>query len=560
MEAKSLTENLSVRGQIKLADLKDIKAAGFTTVINNRPDGEAPRQPRSETLAKRSKELGLTYHYIPVFPGNMSAANISDFDKALLQNGGKILAFCRTGTRSSNLWAKTQVGKRSADDVITRGKAAGYDLSAHHAALNLNQPKTKIVNGENMLEKHQIVIIGGGSAGIATAASLLKRKPSLDIAIIEPKDEHFYQPGWTMVGGGIFSHKKTRRSMKDLMPKAAKWIKAAVSTFDPDNNTVTLSDGRTIGYEMLVTAPGLQLDFDKIEGLTETLGQNGVTSNYRYDLAPYTWKLVQGLKSGTAIFTQPPMPIKCAGAPQKAMYLSGDHWLRAGTLDNINIKFCNTGGAIFGVKAFVPALMEYVKRYNAELNFGEQLVKVDGPKKTAWFEKTDADGNKSQVERKFDMLHVCPPQSAPDFIKASPLANEAGWVDVDQHTLQHNNYPNVYGLGDAGSTPNAKTMAAARKQAPIVASNILAQLEGSNAIANYDGYGACPLTVEKGKVVLAEFGYGGKLLPSLPTWVLNGTKATRAAWFMKDSLLPNVYWNQMLKGKEFLAKPEITLK
>ena len=560
METNQLTERLSVSGQIKLADLKAIKAAGFDIIINNRPDGEAPRQPRSDTLAKRAAELGLTYFYIPVFPGKISPENVADFAKVLGQETGPILAFCRTGTRSSNLWARSQIGKRSAEDVITRGSAAGYDLSAHREALNSNQAKTKEVNGENMSEKHQIVIIGGGSAGIATAASLLKRKPSLDIAIIEPKDEHFYQPGWTMVGGGVFSPEKTRRSMKDLMPKAAKWIKAAVSTFDPDNNAVTLSDGRTIGYEFLVTAPGLQLDFDKIEGLTETLGQNGVTSNYRYDLAPYTWKLVQGLKSGTAIFTQPPMPIKCAGAPQKAMYLSGDHWRRTGALDKINIKFCNTGGAIFGVKAFVPALMEYVKRYNAELNFGEQLIKVDGPNRTAWFEKTDADGNKSQVERKFDMLHVCPPQSAPDFIKVSPLANDAGWVDVDQHTLQHNKYPNVYGLGDAGSTPNAKTMAAARKQAPIVASNILAQMEGSNAIANYDGYGACPLTVEKGKVVLAEFGYGGKLLPSLPTWMLNGTKATRAAWFMKDSLLPNVYWNQMLKGKEFLAKPEITLK
>jgi len=422
METKTLTDMLSVAEQIKLADLKALAQAGFKTVINNRPDGEAPRQPRSETLAKR------------------------------------------------------------------------------------------------------------------------------------------YQPGWTMVGGGIFSPEKTRRNMKDLMPKSVKWIKASVSTFDPENNSVTLADGSIVGYEMLVTAPGLQLDFEKIEGLPETLGQNGVTSNYRYDLAPYTWKLVQGLKSGTAIFTQPPMPIKCAGAPQKAMYLSGDHWKRTGVLDNIDIKFCNTGGAIFGVAAFVPALMEYVERYKAELNFGEQLVKVDGPNKTAWFEKADAEGNKTLVERKFDMLHVCPPQSAPDFIKASPLANEAGWVDVDQHTLQHNKYPNIYGLGDAGSTPNAKTMAAARKQAPIVANNIIAQMEGKNARANYDGYGACPLTVEKGKVVLAEFGYGGKLLPSLPVWMLNGTKATRAAWFMKDSLLPNVYWNQMLKGKEFLAKPEITLE
>ena len=577
MDIKPLHESLSVSGQIRLGDLKVLAAAGFKTIINNRPDGEMPRQPRSETLAKRAKELGIKYHYIPVVSGGMTDRNVADFAKVLPKAKEPVLAFCRTGTRSTILWAKASKGTMSANDIIKTAAGAGYDLSkmkpdltAHKNSHHEDQRKTKTpkanIQGKIMSQAndnkvtHQIVIIGGGSAGIATAASLLKRKPSLDIAIIEPRDEHFYQPGWTMVGGGVFKPQKTRRNMKELMPKGVKWIKASVSTFDPENNAVTLADGQTVGYEILVTAPGLQLDFDKIEGLTETLGQNGVTSNYRYDLAPYTWQLVQGLKSGTAIFTQPPMPIKCAGAPQKAMYLSGDHWRRSGVLNKINIKFCNTGGVIFGVAAFVPALMEYVKRYNAELNFGETLVKVDGPNQTAWFEKADADGHKSQVQRKFDMLHVCPPQSAPDFIKSSPLANEAGWVDVDQHTLQHNKYTNIYGLGDAGSTPNAKTMAAARKQAPIVASNIIFQLEGKNARANYDGYGACPLTVEKGKVVLAEFGYGGKLLPSVPTWMLNGTKATRAAWFMKDSLLPSVYWNQMLKGKEFLAKPEITLE
>jgi len=158
---------------------------------------------------------------------------------------------------------------------------------------------------------HQIVIIGGGSAGIATASSLLKRQPTLDIAIIDPKEEHFYQPGWTMVGGGIFAPEKTRRQMKDLMPSGVKWIKESAATFDPETNRVTLSNGESIGYDMLVVAPGLQLDFDKVEGLSETLGQNGVTSNYRFDLAPYTWDLVKGLTSGTAIFTQPAMPIKC---------------------------------------------------------------------------------------------------------------------------------------------------------------------------------------------------------------------------------------------------------
>ena len=570
MDIKHLHDNLSVSGQVKLGDLKNIATSGFKTIINNRPDGEAPRQPRSDTLTKRVKELGLSYHYLPVISGQLTDKNVADFAKLLPKTKGPVLAFCRTGTRSTTLWAKANKGKMSADALIKSAAGAGYNLSSIADQLSSSPSQAEIYSAQtniteekqmpqtrNASQTHQIVIVGGGSAGIATAASLLKRTANLDIAIIEPAEEHFYQPGWTMVGGGIFTPEKTRRRMKDLIPSGVKWIKKSAATFEPDNNTVTLADGQVIGYDMLVVAPGLQLDFDKIEGLPETLGKNGVTSNYRYDLGPYTWKLVQGLKSGTAIFTQPPMPIKCAGAPQKAMYLSADHWLRTGVLKNIDVKFCNSGGVIFGVAAFVPALMKYVKRYNAELNFGETLVKVDGPNKTAWFEKTDDDGNKTQVERKFDMMHVTPPQSAPNFIKSSPLANEAGWVDVDQYTLQHNKYPNVYSLGDAGSTPNAKTMAAARKQAPIVAANMTAQMSSSRHRAAYDGYGACPLTVEKGKVVLAEFGYGGALLPSVPTWLIDGTKATRAAWFLKDSLLPNVYWNQMLKGKEFLARPDV---
>lgn len=393
-------------------------------------------------------------------------------------------------------------------------------------------------------------MIGGGAAGIATAASLLKRRPGLDIAIVEPADTHAYQPGWTMVGGGIFEPEVTRRPMASVMPRGVEWIRAAAKSFQPDDNQVTLEDGSTLRYEVLVVAPGIRLAWEKISGLEDTLGKNGVTSNYRYDLAPYTWELVQSITSGRAIFTQPPMPIKCAGAPQKAMYLSCDHWRREGMLDRIDVEFCNAGGVLFGVPDYVPALMSYVEKYDIGLRLGHNLVSVDGPAQQAVFKTEDG-----EVNRDFDMLHVVPPQVAPQFLADSPLAAESGFTDVDQHTLRHNRYDNVFGLGDGGSMPNAKTAAAARKQAPVVAVNVLQQLAGRGPKAGYDGYGSCPLTVERGKIVLAEFAYGGKLAPSFPTWLIDGTKAQRLSWMLKADALPWIYWNGMLKGREWLAGP-----
>ena len=303
-------------------------------------------------------------------------------------------------------------------------------------------------------------------------------------------------------------------------------------------------------------APGLQLAWDRVEGLEATLGKNGVTSNYRYDLAPYTWNLVKNMKEGRAIFTQPPMPIKCAGAPQKAMYLSGDHWTRAGVLKDISIDFMNAGGVLFGVKDYVPALEGYVQKYGANLNFFHNLKAIDGEAKKAWFTVAKPDTTPTEVEVEFDMIHVVPPQIAPDFIRVSPLADAAGWVDVDQATLRHKTYDNIWSLGDVMNAPNAKTAAAARMQAPVVAQNVVDDINGRSATAQYNGYGSCPLTVERGKIVLAEFGYGGALLPSFPKLLIDGTKPSRLAWWLKESFLPPFYWKGMLKGREWMVKPE----
>ena len=552
MEIKHLTPGLSVAAQVTTADLQTIKDRGFKAVICNRPDGEGADQPTFVELEKAAKKLGIAMHYMPVKPGIILDPDIDAFRAALTALPGPVLGFCRTGMRTTTLWSLSQGRTADLAQILAVTKAAGFDMGG---------VVRRIANGgttptDTTDASYDIVIVGAGAAGIAAAASLKARDETLDIAIIDPADIHYYQPGWTMVGGGIFQPAKTAKTMGSLIPKGVHWIKAAVAAFEPANNVIILEGCRVIGYKRLVVCPGIKLDWHKIDGLSETLGKNGVTSNYRYDLAPYTWELVQGLKQGRAIFTQPPMPIKCAGAPQKAMYLSGDAWVRRGVLKDIDIQFNTSGGVLFGIKDYVPALMEYVAKYDATLNYFHTLVAVDGPAKKAWFDVAKPDMPVERIETDFDMMHVCPPQTAPDFIRVSPLADAAGWIDVDQATLRHKTYDNIWSLGDVMNAPNAKTAAAARMQAPVVANNIIADIQGKEAISQYNGYGSCPLTVERGKIVLAEFGYGGVLLPSFPTGLLDGTKATRAAWFLKEKILPPVYWKAMLKGREWLAKPQ----
>ncbi len=553
MDVRQVTPTYSVAPQPRLEELAELARRGYRSIICNRPDGEDPDQPTFQEIETEARRHGLEAYQIAVAKGMVGDEEVARLRDLLPRLEGPVLAYCRTGTRAMTLWALAQSTTLKLDQILAHGKRAGYDLSG--VALRILN-RGQLPRGHADVE-HQIVIVGAGAAGISAAASLRRRNKKLDIALIDPAEIHYYQPGWTLVGAGVFSPRQTVRTMASLIPKGVEWIQSAVAAFDPAHNTVILEGCRTVRYQYLIVCPGLKLDWNQIEGLPETLGQNGVTSNYRYDLAPYTWELVQNLRSGRALFTQPPMPIKCAGAPQKAMYLSGDHWYRTGVLRNIEIEFYNAGGVLFGVKEYVPALMEYVKKYNAQLNFWHNLVKVDGPSRTAWFLHSAEGKEPVLVERRFDMMHVAPPQTAPDFVRVSPLADANGWVDVDQSTLRHKHFDNIYALGDVANAPFAKTAAAARKQVPVVAINLLNDLGLSSKRALYDGYGSCPLTVERGKIVMAEFGYGGKLMPSFPSFILDGRKPTWLAWMLKAKALPPIYWQGMLKGNEIMCKTRL---
>lgn len=394
-------------------------------------------------------------------------------------------------------------------------------------------------------QHHTLLIVGGGAAGVSVANNMRRQNAAIAIGLIEPSEKHYYQPGFTIIGGGAYTLKQATKEEKNLIHPSVNWIKDYADSFQPDSNTVTLRSGDKVTYDYLVVCPGLQLDWDKVKGLKETLGKNNVCSNYSPDTVEYTWECIQNLQSGTALFTQPPMPIKCAGAPQKIMYLAADRFRKKGILDKFSIEFFTATPGMFGVPFFAKALLNVVADYGIKTHFSSNLVAIDGDKKSATFEVTEGD-KKSTVTKNFDMIHVTPPQSAPDFIKQSPLANAAGWVDVHPKTLQHNKYPNIFGLGDATSTPNAKTAAAVRKQVPIVVDNIINLMNTKAVIEKYDGYGSCPLTTSLNTVMLAEFAYDGKVTPSFP--FIDPRENRSLWWWGKTTGFPWLYWHIMVKG------------
>lgn len=397
------------------------------------------------------------------------------------------------------------------------------------------------------MNQHTHVIVGAGSAG-ATVAARLHRSGSRDIAIIDPYPMHYYQPLWTLVGGGRARVQESQRPREKVMPKGVRWIKDFAEGVDPHRRTVQLRDGGEVGYDQLVMAPGIQLDWHKVPGLKETIGENGTASNYRFDLAPKTWELIRGMRSGTAVFSMPAGPIKCAGAPQKIAYLAADHWRREGVLGNIDIHLVLPTPGMFGIPKFAQILADTARDYGITVHLSSEVSAVDGPGRTVTIRNLDSGAEESLG---YTMAHLVPPQSAPDWVKASPLAgadDPNGYVEVDKNTLQHVRFPEVFALGDAGSTPNSKTGAAVRHQAPVVVANMKAAWQGEPLTASYDGYASCPLTLSQRKLLLAEFDYSMQPTPSNPLPWPDTTDPVTDFNLFKSAGLPLMYWNLMLKG------------
>jgi len=322
-----------------------------------------------------------------------------------------------------------------------------------------------------------------------------------DITIVDGASHHYYQPGWTLVGSGLRAKEDFRRPLRALVPKHVNLVPENVVTLSPSTSTVTTDSGRSLAYDALVVATGLKIKWDAIQGLPEALAnpESGVSSIYSYDTCDKVWHDIESLRSGQAIFTQPAGVIKCAGAPQKIMWMAADRWKRTNRLGDITVSFFTGMPAMFSVKKYSEALNALRLQRGVGGHFSSNLESIDTLSRTATF-KT-ADGSKVQAE--YSLLHVTPPMGPLDVMAKSPLADSAGWIEVNQESLQHVKYGNVFSLGDCSSLPTSKTAAAITAQAPVLTENLFSFLEtGRVGGAKYNGYTSCPVSKSMGASLL----------------------------------------------------------
>ncbi|CAO2657785.1 Nn.00g039110.m01.CDS01 [Neocucurbitaria sp. VM-36] len=421
------------------------------------------------------------------------------------------------------------------------------------------RPKFQTIRGlatvapvSSVTRTHKVVVIGGGSAGIALSHQLLRKGNFAqdDIAIVDPAKWHHYQPGWTLVGGGLKNKEELRKPLSSLINPKFKFYNKMAGAISPQENLVSLEDGDKIGYEHLVVAPGIKVDIESVKGLPEALANQDalVSTIYDYNYCDKAFRSIQKFNKGEALFTQPAGVVKCAGAPQKIMWLALDYWKRAGLYNSsngspINITFATGLPTMFGVPKYATKLNELRIERGVEGLFEHDLVAIDG--QTATF----ACPGKEPVKKHFDLLHVSPKNKPYAFVKDSGLSNEAGYVDVDEQTTRHKKYSNVWSIGDASSLPTSKTVAAITAQAPVLVSNLLQAYEGKEPTSTYDGYTSCPLLTGDNKVLLAEFKYGGVPKETFNSlFGIDQAVPRRAFFHLKKDFFPWVYGRYHVKG------------
>ncbi len=394
----------------------------------------------------------------------------------------------------------------------------------------------------------RFVVAGGSVGGLTVAARLLRAMPEANVTVIEPNAEHHYQPGYTLVGAGVYTPEEAKWDQKDLMHSSMKWVHDAVAHFEPDRNRVITARGNVVEYDYLVVGLGVQMNPNSVENFHEALESNHVATIYDLDQSIKYNKLMQDFRGGQLVSTYPRGYVKCGGAPQKITWLSEDYWRSAGIRDKVEVDFYTQRHTLFPPVPDVDnAVKPLIEARGIRNHYHHTIKAVDVKGRVAIFEEERPDGSTREVRKQYDLLHLVPGFRTPEPVRQGPLTREGigGQLSVDRETLQHTHYPNIFGIGDGAATGAAKTAATIRKQAPVVVANMIDMALDREPVAKYDGASGCPLLTRYGRCMMFEFDYEGNLVNE---WIYNSTRETRMWWHFKVHGLKRLYRHAMLNG------------
>ncbi|MDI9932281.1 FAD-dependent oxidoreductase [Rhodococcus sp. IEGM 1354] len=391
---------------------------------------------------------------------------------------------------------------------------------------------------------YDVLIIGGGNAGISAAARLLKKGVS-DVAVIEPKQVHTYKPLLSYVGAGQAPLTEAERTQRSVIPEGCVWLEDSVVSVDPAARSVRCASGIEYGYRDLVLGQGLIADEAALPGVHAALGFSGVASNY-LDRAERTWQSVRDLPAGShAVFTVPRPPVGCTGTTFKPLFLAAAHWKRTGRLPTVDITLVVDRTNLLGVPDLDPRLAGHLRDLGVRVLMDTAVTALEPESNRITV--TDHAGVDERID--YDMLHLVPPFRGPLWVQESGLAGEQqhGVVDIDSRTMRHRRHPEVWAAGDGAAIDTDSSGGALRKQISVLVDNLVASRSGGE-MSSYDGYTVAPIAVEARTLIAAEFDRTGALASSLPSF-LDPVKPRRSAWAFDRYGLPQSYWHMILAGR-----------
>lgn len=447
-------------------------------------------------------------------------------------------------------------------EIMSRRDALKYFALSPLATSVITSASIGNVQLKASVPNEKIVIVGGGLAGISTAARLKNRLDNPDITIIEPEPlSASYQRGLTLVAAGIWDISQIQYNRDDKIPHGIKLIKGRATSFDPQNNTLTVDNKDLIAYKQLILATGVALNYAGIKGLSSSitsftkntdllknsgLTKNGLHSIFFRDGASATWRAIQQLiqkaKTHTsttklqAIFTHPNTEINCESASINIMYLVHSRLIEAKVRDKITMIYNTSSTNLHNVIEFHDAILKQFKQKNFIYNYSHNLFEINPENKVAIFEKySQLDTKNEKIEMAYDFIHITPPMKEHNEITTSPLGSLKDQTLMNKETLQHVKFKNVWAIESSSVSAKHK----------VLVDNIISHMQNKNSSSKYTGYKAESFITNMGTAMLAEYDWSMKQQPSFP---LNPMQARWIWWLMELYICKTTTISGMMKG------------